>query len=653
MGETLRCRSVLYVDQPGWYKHGVRDDATLWNFSTAPRRLSLIACAVCFALPVSVTHGQRLVEIKGFKSAEDYPPPHQNQMRWLLEGARAQPQTGGRTLVIEASLQTFRETGERQMVIEAPQCVQDSPQRTVSSSGPLRAQVAQGKFFIESERFLWQQTNASLTISNRVHSIVHPDLLEAPSSSNTPPKAVAQPGRQIEIFSDQFDYATNSGLGVYRGHVRVAGTNLALAGGVLKVVMPMSPAEKAPGLQSITVEQDVIMDYTLESGGAAGEKIHAEGQRAIYAADTGLIQVTGQPTWRAEQRAGGGDRLLIDRTDRIFRANGAALLRLPGQRMGRTGPFCPPASANTNVVATTNHFVEIHAANYEVRTNWAIFQEQVRVTNFINDQVRGRLSCGVMMLAFAGTNELQTLIAKEKVAIEQEDKSFSAGTAVYTATNGLLELYENPVWRAGPREGSGNTLQITLHPEEMIARGNAVMRWPAGELSSSSALPSRAPKPEDSKNATNQFAEIFAERYILAQDRALFQGHARIEHPQMKVASEEITVLPLPQAGQDGRMILAEPGVVVDLSDEQGQNFRGLGQKAVYTHQVSSTLTNDVMELTGTPATLQSTNGTFENKIIVFDVANKKVLAQGKYRIRGSVPVANTNSFLLPGKFSR
>ena len=67
----------------------------------------------------------------------------------------------------------------------------------------------------------------------------------------------------------------------------------------------------------------------------------------------------------------------------------------------------------------------------------------------------------------------------------------------------------------------------------------------------------------------------------------------------MKWTCEEITMLTPPELGKTGRMMIAEPAVVFDLTDDQGQNFHGTGKKAVYTHRVTATLTNDLMVLTG------------------------------------------------------
>ena len=79
----------------------------------------------------------------------------------------------------------------------------------------------------------------------------------------------------IDIFSDQFEYAEHSGLGVYQGNVRVAGTNLTSTAGKMTIVL--SAAERR--LQTLTAEQNVIIDY---------EKIHATGERGILLGGYGL-----------------------------------------------------------------------------------------------------------------------------------------------------------------------------------------------------------------------------------------------------------------------------------------------------------------------------------------------------------------------------
>ena len=604
-------------------------------------RAALVVLALGLVMFAGLGRSQPVVGGQGFKFTEYYDPPHETQLKSLLEGARAQRLPDGRIQVTDAKYRTYRVTGEGEMTVEAPECIYNSGQRSISSSGPLHVQTADGKFSIEGEGFLWQQTNSTLLVSNRVHTIIHPELVGPPTATATtnvaaeqpPPKAEQAPG--IDIFSDQFEYAQNSGLGAYQGNVRVAGTNLNSTAG--KLTMLLSATERR--LQTLEAEDNVIIDY---------EKIHATAGHACYSADTGLIQLTNQPTWRLEQRDGSGDELVFDQTNRIFRANGHARLNMPAQNMGVSGFLSGPGSVSSNSVPATNHFVEVLCDNYEIQTNLAVFRQDVRVSDRVVDQLQGEMSCALLTLSFSGTNELQKMLAERQVVIAQQDKQFTAEKAEYTGTNGVLDLTGNPAWRAGPREGKGDLLRVHLALEEMLVSGHAVMKLPAAELGQSAVTALGKPKPGESKATTNEFAEVHSQQYFLTPESALFRGGVRIEHPQMKWTCEEITMLSLPELGKAGRLVIAEPAVVFDVTDDQGRSFHGTGDKAVYTHRVTATLTNDIMELTGNPAMLEATNLVGRNKLIMLDLANHKVAAPGKYKLWAAAPEGAPTTFRSP-----
>jgi lipopolysaccharide transport protein LptA len=594
---------------------------------------ALVVAALGLVLFTWPARTQPVVGGRGFKFTEYY-PPQETKLKSLLEGARAQRQPDGRFLITDAKCQTFRENGEGELIVQAPQCLYDAGQRSLSSPGPLHVRTADGKFSIEGEGFLWQQTNSTLLVSNRVHTIIHPEL-RGPQSATTTTNAAVEQAPGIDIFSDQFEYAEKSGQGVYQGNVRVAGTNLTSTAGKLTVLLPT--AERR--LQTLTAEQNVIVDY---------ERIHATGERALYSADTGLIQLTGQPTWRIEQREGSGDELVFDRTNRIFRASGHATLKMPAQSMGTSSFLSGPGSASASSLPATNHFVEFRSDNYELRTNLAVFRQDVRVSDRLGDHLQGEMSCALLTLTLSGTNELQKMVAEHEVVIGQQDKQFTAEKAQYTGTNGLLELTGNPAWRAGLREGNGDLLRVNPAREEMLVHGNAVMKLPAAELGQSAFTSLSQTKRGGSKATTNEFAEIHSQEYFLTPESALFRGGVRIEHPQMKWACEEITMLSPPELGKAGRVIIAEPAVVFDVTDDQGQSFHGTGQKAVYTHRITATLTNDIMELTGSPATLEATNMVGRNNVITLDLASHKLMASGKYQLLGAAPAGASASFRPP-----
>ena len=599
-------------------------------------RFLLAALTFGLAMLPRLGHGQPAVSGQGFKFTEYYPAPHETRMKWMMEGAKAERQPDGRILATDVKYQTFREAGGGEMTVQAPQFFYDREQRSLSSPGPLRVQTADGKFSIEGEGFLYQQTNSVLQVSNRVHTVIYPELFgpqSATARTNAP--AAAAPG--MDIFSDQFEYAENSGQGIYRGNVRVTGTNLTSTAEQMTVLI--SVAERR--LQTLTATQNVNVDYVT----AEHERIQAAGGRAVYSADTDVVQMSGQPTWRVGQRDGSGDDLVFDRTNNIFRAIGHARLKMPAQSMGSSGLFSHTNSPTATPGTLTNQFVEITCDNYELRTNLAFFREQVRVCDRLGDQLRGQMTCGQLALTFAGTNELQKMVAERRVLIEQEDKKFTAEKAEYTGANMVLELTGDPRWHAGAREGKGDQIRVNLAHDEMLVRGNAFMRLPAAELGQSAFSAMGKPKAGGAKGTTNEFAEVFSEQYFLTPDTGLFRGHVRIEHPQMNWVCDEITMLTPPELGKAGRMIIAEPEVVFDVTDEKGQRFHGTGKKVVYTHRVTTTLTNDVVVLTGTPAMLEATNLVGRNDIIKFDLASYTITAPGKYKLWGAAPAPSTVSW--------
>jgi lipopolysaccharide export system protein LptA len=599
---------------------------------------------------------QPTVSAQGFKVADYFPAPHETQMKWLIEGANAAPQPDGRTLITGVKYQTFREAGGGELTVQAPQCYYDRGQQTISSPGALRVQTADGAFSVEGEGFLYEQTNSFLRVSNRVHTILYPGMLSpkpATARANAPAPAVeeaAKPG--TDIFSDQFEYAEDAGRGIYRGNVRVVGTNLTSTAEEMTVLI--SAAERRPQtltatqsvsrLISLTATRNVKVDYVT----AEREQVQATGGRAFYAADKDMVEMSGEPTWRVGQRDGSGDELFFDRTNNIFRSLGHAKMKMPAQGLGTSGLFSRTNPPTAKPGTPTNQFIEITCDNYELRTNLAFFREQVRVCDRLGDQLQGQMSCGQLTLTFAGTNELQTMVAERRVLIEQEDKKFSGENAVYTGTNTVLELIGDPRWQAGKREGKGDQIRANLAHDEMLVRGNAYMKFLADELGQSAFSAMGKPKAGGPKGATNQFAEVFSEEYFLAPDSALFRGHVRIEHPQMNWVSDEITMLVPPELGQGGRMVIAEPQVVFDLTDERGQRFHGTGKKVVYTHRVTTTRTNDVVVLTGSPAMLAATNLVGRNDLIQFDLASHTITAPGKYKLRGTASAVSTVSLQPP-----
>ncbi|MCU0770445.1 MAG: hypothetical protein MUE94_01565 [Verrucomicrobia bacterium] len=113
-----------------------------------------------------------LGQFRDFSLPAYYDAPHETRMKSLLEGREAVPQPGGKMLIRNLTLRTFREDGAGQFVLRAQDCLYDSERRAAASAGPLELSTVDGRFFTEGEGFLWQEAGATLLVSNRVHTVI-------------------------------------------------------------------------------------------------------------------------------------------------------------------------------------------------------------------------------------------------------------------------------------------------------------------------------------------------------------------------------------------------------------------------------------------------------------------------------------------------
>ena len=100
-----------------------------------------------------------------------YEPPNGTKLKARVTVATMVP-LGKTTLQgTQLHIETFRETGELEAVIDAPDCVYDDTTRTASSAGFVKARTGDGKITHEGTGFLLTLTNMSLTISNNVRTV--------------------------------------------------------------------------------------------------------------------------------------------------------------------------------------------------------------------------------------------------------------------------------------------------------------------------------------------------------------------------------------------------------------------------------------------------------------------------------------------------
>jgi lipopolysaccharide export system protein LptA len=186
-------------------------------------------------------------------------------------------------------------------------------------------------------------------------------------------------------------------------------------------------------------------------------------------------------------------------------------------------------------------------------------------------------------------------------------------------------------------------MSIAVRENELSVRGNAYMKLPADETGHSLGLGGGTNPPPSSSSSSNRFAELFSDEYVLRPQVALFEGKVRFEHPQRRLSCDHLAVHSGEGDPKNERLV-AEHSVDFDLMSADGQKVHGTCQKAVYNYGVMGGMTNDTVELTGSPV-LQTTNGTIQNSIIIMDRIQNKLMAPGRYHIKGTLGAATSNHF--------
>jgi hypothetical protein len=110
-------------------------------------------------------------EATDFKSVEYFPPPHVQQVKSRVSGAKAQQLPGNQFLITKLTLDTYSESGKLQYVITAPQCFYDPINGTACSPGEIHVRTGDDGMRVDGKGFLWRRSDSSINISNDVHTV--------------------------------------------------------------------------------------------------------------------------------------------------------------------------------------------------------------------------------------------------------------------------------------------------------------------------------------------------------------------------------------------------------------------------------------------------------------------------------------------------
>jgi lipopolysaccharide export system protein LptA len=425
--------------------------------------------------------------IKGWSSTQYFPAPHERQKKTVFSGAEADPLANGTVGVKQLKIETFRENGGAELIVEAPDCDFDPRTRSANSPGPLQIRSADGKLLIKGNGFAWKETDASstLTISNNVETTIQRDSLTqsgagtAASATNAP--ANASQVIHVRAASFLFDITTN--LITYRRDVRVEDSQMQLDCQLLAI-----QRAAGGGIETITADDGVVITSRASGGTATGD-------HAVYTTVSGtqMVTLTGNPRWKDGLREGTARAFVFEPANNIFRAEGVAFMKMPRESLSEpVGLLAPGPSPATNAPEAAVHFVEIYA-----------------------DAIAFKLS--------RTNGPPEGVTADRNVIIRDPDDASQASAehAAYTAADGKLTLSGKAAWQANegtPNErlARGDVLVFDRINRAFSADGHAYLKFPPSAISGTGAT--------NSNGGTNLFVEINASAYDYRNDSLMFHG---------------------------------------------------------------------------------------------------------------------------------
>ena len=106
------------------------------------------------------------------KFPDYYDYPNQSKLRTLVQGTSVVPLGTNRYRVKNLHIESFSLTGQREGIVDAPDCVYDHRTRTANSEGVIKGKTEGEQFRFEGMGFSLTLTNKLLNISNDFHTVI-------------------------------------------------------------------------------------------------------------------------------------------------------------------------------------------------------------------------------------------------------------------------------------------------------------------------------------------------------------------------------------------------------------------------------------------------------------------------------------------------
>ncbi len=456
----------------------------------------LLLCSVARPGERGQTPQTGIGEVSNFSTSEYYEPPHERQMKFRLTGANARRLAGGNVLLSQMQLELFRETGQRDTIIEAPECTYDTLQRVASSPGQLHVQSGDGRLSVDGEGFLWQQDESLLTVSNDVRALVRRADTNALAAARRAP---------LQITSQSLDFDATNRHAIFRDKVVGTDPEMDFACGTLTV----SGSPGGGSYDMISAEKDATITSKVDGRSARAD-------RAVYTRADERIELSGHTSWKQGRQEGRADHAIILRAEQSLTADGNVALKLPRESLGVSGIFV----SDTNAPAAggdTSALVDLFADHLQSKPEFTVAEGAVRVVDETN-----RLTCGKLTVRSAtGAPTNTTVVAEQDVVVERGSGRLASDAAVFTTADATAVFTGNPRWSEDQIDGRAERVIVRTNRRETRAEGGVDVKVQfSGQ--GASLLPSFA----GAKGAadTNQTAEIFAREFTAQGREAIFAG---------------------------------------------------------------------------------------------------------------------------------
>ena len=137
-------------------------------------KLGFALAAFMFLVAGARAQPQSLAQVgnaTNFSSVTYFEPPHEQLVAYRLSGAEALPLPDAKLDLRKMKVEKFNVDGRLEVTVEAPQCTY-TLDGVASSAGRMELKTGDGKFRLEGDGVMWQQSDRSLNISNHVHTVI-------------------------------------------------------------------------------------------------------------------------------------------------------------------------------------------------------------------------------------------------------------------------------------------------------------------------------------------------------------------------------------------------------------------------------------------------------------------------------------------------